>query len=670
MPFRQYFLRAAALAAGVAAFATPAKANHFAPDGSFLFEPDAVHAEGFEDASPPLGGSYEIRTVADALEGTKVFACSTQYQSVDLSFPLPASPGVYEATVWLRGSGIVGVVTTYDDGAEGDFSQLFPTGRMTSDGWMELRSAPVAVDGARGAHPSLFFLGEVEADGFEVHASDAMAFTPPSRCAGLKDPTCTGDRLCMSGWCRNPGGWVPPLPDDRARMADYLGNRLGFFFGPYLNRDRYLDASLAEAGTLADAPSRWRFWNGYATAIRRLRDSHTSASSLSAFVIANPRPLNTCFTIGEADLTQDLAPSDDSLPDLLVSHAGETHNWGLGAGDRLVAVDGQHPIRWIQSLIAHDWSFSAANDPASVAMDAERLRSAIPRYARTITVIDCDEKGCSEPEQIDVLSLPEVDLEDVHGIVDCDHRPQRLVASQPEDHSMGLNAASGLVLSADPQEKIYGLVWDLLITGSAGDAAIKSAVQQWRKDARGVVLDHRKGNGGSGPQGSTSIADPILAFVKPPTLFGVMPFRQAADEEGPATVAEGLDLVEAYANTPLAWRGGGPDPRPDVPVALLITRDVSFSDLFPYAFKGAERVRIFGPNPTNGAFSTFFGMGYWYGFSYQLAAGDTIGADGLSLSGRGATPDQVVFPRQSDLVAGTDTLVAEALAWIRSELEP
>ena len=670
MPFRQHFLQSVAFTASVAAFASPAKANHFAPDGSFLFESDAIYAEGFEQTLPSLDADYEMLAVPDALEGSKVFACEALYQSVDLSFPLPKSPAVYETTIWLRGDGLVGVAISYDDGAAGDFSQLFPTGRMTSDGWMEFRSAPITVDGARGAHPLLFFFGQVEADAFEVHASDAMAFAPPQRCEGLADPTCTGDRFCLSGWCRNPQGWVPPIPPDRAQMAAYLKNRLSFFFGPYLNRDRYLDASLAEAEAMADAPSRWRFWNGFATAIRRLRDSHSSVSSLSAYLLENPRPLNACFTIGEADLSQDLAPSHDSLPDLLISHTGETHNWGFSPGDRLVAVDGQHPILWMHSLIAHDWTFSAANDPASVAMDAERLRSAIPRYAHTITVIHCGTHSCSEPEEVDVLAVPEVDMDEVHGIVDCDHRPRLLVESQPENHSLGVDAVSGLVTSAEPEEKIYGLVWDLLISGSSGDASVESAVQQWRQDARGVVLDHRKGNGGSGPQGSTSIADPILAFVKPPTLFGVMPFRQAADEEGPATLSEGLDLVEAYQNTSLAWRGGGTSPRSDVPVALLITRDVSFSDLFPYAFKGAERVRIFGPNPTNGAFSTFFGMGYWYGFNYQLAAGDTIGADGLSLSGRGVTPDQVVFPRQSDLVAGTDTLVAEALSWIRSELEP
>ncbi|MFW5739714.1 MAG: hypothetical protein ACOC1F_05050 [Myxococcota bacterium] len=668
MHFRLHRLASSSALLALLSLGTSAHANHFAPDGSFLFEPDAAYTEGFEEMVS-MGGDYQILTVDDALEGTRVFSCHTQYETVDLAFELPDAAAVYEATLWIRGEGMAAVLVAYADNAAGDFSQLFPTGRMTSDGWMELRSAPFSVDGPRDAEPILVLYGQMEVDAVEVHPSEQVSFSPPQRCEGIVDPTCTGERVCLGGWCRNPLGWVPPAPEQPEVLADYLENRIRFFFGPYLNRDRYLDASFAETATMGDAPSRWRFWNGFATAVRRLRDSHSSVRSLWARILSHARPLNACFTLGDGDLSASLWPSHTSLPDVLVSHAGQSHHWDLGPGDRLVAVDGKHPIAWMQSLIAHDWSYAAANDPTSLAMEAEALRSAIPRYARAITVIRCDAASCSDPEEILVKDIPEVDPEEDIGMVGCDHRPQPLVASQPDDHFLGMNAVAGPVLSTDPNEKIYGLVWDYLITQSPADGVIDDAVAQWRTDARGVVLDHRMGNGGSGPQGSTSIADPILAFVLPPTLFGVSPFRQAADESGPKTVAEGLDLVKAHENA-FPWRGGGPNPRTDVPVALLITRDVSFSDLFPYAFSRAERVRIFGPNPTQGAFSTFFGLSYWLGFNYQLAGGDVISSEGVSLCGRGAAPHQVVFPKQSDLVAGVDTLAAEALAWIRAELEP
>ncbi len=667
---RPRHLPAAAALAATAAIAHPVWANHFAPDGSFLFESQAAHADGFEDRLPPIGTPYDIPVVSDALEGTRVLACSTQYESVDLPFDLPSAPAVYEATLWLRGDGFAGISVDYEDGSPGDFTQLYPTGRMTSDGWMEMRSSAFSVDGARGARPYVMFLGTLEADAFEVHFSEAMAFAGPQRCKGLKDPSCDGERTCLDGWCRNPRGWVPPMPDDQEVLADYLHHRLRFFFAPYLNRDRHLEAALAETEAIADAPSRWRFWKGFAAAIQRLRDSHTRVRPIVSAVLPTRKPLQACFTPGDGDATQQQAPSDPTLPDVIVSHSGKSHHWDFRPGDRLVSVDGKHPLAWMQSLIGHDLTFSPANDPASVADRAERLRTAIPRYASTITVIRCDGKSCAAPGVVDVSAVPEVEPGSSVEPLGCDHRPQPLVPGQGSSHSMGVNAATGRVIGTEPEEAIYGLVWDTLIPQSPADAAIQSAVQTWRNQARGVVIDHRAGNGGAGSPGSTSIADPILSFVLPPTLFGVSPFRRAADEEGPSTTAEGLDLVAKYETTLFAWRGGGPDPRTDVPVALLITRDVSLSDLFAYAFSKAERVRVFGPHPTHGAYSTFFGMSYWYGFNYQIAAADTIGADGVSLCGRGAAPHQVVLPRQTDLVAGKDTLVHEALSWIRKETAP
>ncbi|MCU0692503.1 MAG: hypothetical protein MUF54_13970, partial [Polyangiaceae bacterium] len=465
----------------------------------------------------------------------------------------------------------------------------------------------------------------------------------------------------------------PPMPAQAANrnaLTDYLAHRLRYFFGPYLNRANYLPASNAEFEGMRSALSQWRFWNAFGTAIRRLRDSHTMTFTLANYVIDNTRPLNACFVVGNANVSHDVVPAHAELADVLVSHAGATHAWGLSAGDRLVAIDGEHPIAWMRKLIAHDFGANPANDPISLSWMTERVRGSIPRYARDLTVVRCPAGVCAAPETIEVSSIPEEPDPSSVNAVACDGRPQPLVASQPASHSMGFSAYAGPVLGSLPEEKIYGLVWDYLIMGTPGETQVANAVKRWRADGRGVILDHRLGNGGSGAQGGTSIADPILAFVRPPALFGVMPWRHTADEQGPTTPEQGLDLVAKYANTAYRWGGGGNDARIDVPVALLITSDVSYSDLFPYAFRGAPKVRIFGPHPTNGAFSTFVGLSYWRGFNYQLASGDTIGADGQALCGRGVAPNEVVLPLQSDLLAGKDTLIERALSWVRAGAQP
>src|SRR5262249_36894243 len=102
----------------------------------------------------------------------------------------------------------------------------------------------------------------------------------------------------------------------------------------------------------------------------------------------------------------------------------------------------------------------------------------------------------------------------------------------------------------------------------------------------------------------------------------------------------------------------------------ILHRDGSASDYMPFGMKGAPKVRIFAPHATAGAFSTYVELSSWGGLYYQIASGDTIAADGHALIGQGVTPDVVVLPTQSDLIAGKDTLFEAALAWVRQELGP
>lgn len=51
-----------------------------------------------------------------------------------------------------------------------------------------------------------------------------------------------------------------------------------------------------------------------------------------------------------------------------------------------------------------------------------------------------------------------------------------------------------------------------------------------------------------------------------------------------------------------------------------------------------------------------------------MAVGDTFDPTGMSLNGKGVEPDILVLPKQSDLMAGRDTVYEAALAWVRQEL--
>jgi C-terminal processing protease CtpA/Prc len=194
---------------------------------------------------------------------------------------------------------------------------------------------------------------------------------------------------------------------------------------------------------------------------------------------------------------------------------------------------------------------------------------------------------------------------------------------------------------------------------------LEQAVDEFRSKARGVILDHRTGFGG------TSAGPAIFwALVRNPTPLDVFQLRQRADEQPPKSLLEGKALFDQLAAAGEVEIAGSSSADLDLPVALLIHLDGSASDWLPLGFKGAPKAKVFGPYATAGAFSTLLTFGYWFGLGYSIAVGDTLHSSGQMLNGHGVAPDVVVVPLQSDLLAGKDSVYDAALAWVRQGLKP
>jgi hypothetical protein len=177
-------------------------------------------------------------------------------------------------------------------------------------------------------------------------------------------------------------------------------------------------------------------------------------------------------------------------------------------------------------------------------------------------------------------------------------------------------------------------------------------------------MDHRQGHGGT-----MVTADILISFSRQGAVPLASLFRNRAADEGPQTLEEGKELflkIRGYAGIHV----GSNAPQVHIPVAFLTTWDVSASDFLPYLMKGASQVRLFGPGPTMGAFGTFFQYSYWGGLRWSLGAEDSLTPEGITLCGRGVDPDEVVFPKQSDLLEGKDTVHEAAVHWLRKEIEP
>jgi hypothetical protein len=676
-------------------FSDPAFAGSFDPQGNFTFDPNAVATEGFEafvDSDPDAGPDSDAGGIqglssaqsVDALQGNRTAMVeSSDWGWVIVPLAFPARSLSVSARLWTRRPNLDAVLVAdfMTDLAGRSLASMFPTGRCTSDGWTELRSAPISIAGADLQRVAIAIQGSGEVDAVELVADGLYA--PSKSCSGVFDPVCSRDQVCLAGGCRDGAQYVPPLPSEpeRGRVVDWLYTRVQYLFGGHRTRSQYLPAALAGIDAMRSAKTAWAFWNGFATAVHRLHDWHTRTNGMIQ-TVGSLAHLNLCFIEGEADLSQAQWPSDPRYPDLVVSYTGTDHNLGLRAGDRLVAVDGIHPIAWARELGAVDWGYWQADDDRGSAEAAERMRGLIVAYARNFTVLRCDRAShaCSEaPEVIQVDALAR-DAPDDADRVYCDNRPfYHLGQAGPsaDVHWVGGGIFFGLLADSQSGEDIYGMVFDSL-WGPTMNAQYQRYNELLKQTARGLILDHRSGNGGT-----VEPAETITQLVRDPLDIAIFPFdRPMADFEGPDTVQQGLDIFnryKKYTNDPdrpatvfpdLTFTVGSSHADKQLPVALLVQRDGSASDYLAYGMKGAPKARIFGPHATAGAFSSFFNLNFWGGFGVQLASGDTVCVDGEARIGHGVEPDEVVLCKQSDLLQGRDTIYERALAWVRRELKP
>ncbi|MFO0547049.1 MAG: S41 family peptidase [Polyangiaceae bacterium] len=666
-----------------------ALAGDFDETGLFAANPNATFFEPFDAPvryvpegvdSTCVPEHYTVVTDAqDALEGTAYVHVDSANCGEHFLLTVPAEQGSYKTTLWMRhGSTSARVTVEYpaETGLQGISARFAPTGRTTSDGWIELAANAIPIDGTASPTVYLRFVDFADDAGVDLDALELTRdgeFRETPACDGVGDPICGEDAVCIGGLCRLGDPSVPPMPDPALKdeFVDALEFKLRNFFGARKSRLVDLPVALTTIAAMRDADTPWKFWNGFAIAIHQLHDWHTAVRGNISSADGRGR-LNACFIEGDADLTQATWPKHPVYADILVSHVGAADNAGLLPGDRLVAVDGQHPIEWARSLIETNWDYHIACDPTSFADFPEAMNGLITRYAREFTVIRCDGAAGTCANQVETIKVADLTSDGGGSTVSCDNRPTyHLGANSPssQTHRVGSNFFQGPVDNTTPEEAIYGMVWDTLYGGgdpnSTVNSTIRNAVTNWKATARGVILDHRAGNGGTldTPQYMTEL-------VRPKEVIAVtlMPIQIAADD-GPTTPEEGL-LRFNREKTITPYTVGSPSYDPDLPVAFIIHRDGSASDYLPYGMKGANKVKLFGPGPTAGAFSTFAQFSYWGGLSFQFASGDTISSAGVPLLGAGVTPDVLVEQRQSDLMVGIDTIHEAALAWVRQELKP
>ena len=179
----------------------------------------------------------------------------------------------------------------------------------------------------------------------------------------------------------------------------------------------------------------------------------------------------------------------------------------------------------------------------------------------------------------------------------------------------------------------------------AVDPLVQKAMDRFRT-ADGIVIDLRGNPGG-------------LAAM----IMGIS--GHFLDERKPLGTMKSREAELKFAANPRLVNGAGERVEPfKGPLAILVdSMTGSASECFAGGMQALGRAHVFGQTSMGQALPAFFDK-LPNGDVLIHATGDFVTANGTRLEGRGVIPDQVVPIVRSELLAGRDTTLEAALAWI------
>jgi hypothetical protein len=673
----------------------------------------------------PLGGPQvagQFESDADGLEGEGafLFGGDTIYGSmmlVGLDEQLDGRRA--ELRIWQRPEGTRASLDIYFYGgdtayafATGDYSSLWyagmvsfrATGRFTSDGWEEWSTGPFNVPEGGGFRPSViqFYdqqlkpLQQSYSAGYEPDLRvrlDALevvdlgpSLVPEASCTLASESEVCGDEgLCLYGRCAD-ASVVTGAPPLTAMLEDYVDRRLfeiSTFSGGRLPQAQMGELASVFDGLKAD-PAPARFWPAYRAAVDDLRDGHASAPyagyPAQSFV-------GVCAHLGEANLL----PEGGNAPLIFETDNNNPISTSMLVGDAVTAIDGLPPSAWAQlaaRMVGHP------GDPAAFdVVTAPNLLHAAAVAGSVIEISRCD-GGADGLTPCDESTVERIELDTALLLGDsmwnatppawraeptsCDYRFERpVVAANNRDgdfagYADDAQGIRSLLINAVPA--LYGdegELWGLKVREALTPPPDK------------LILDQRLGQGGS-----VDAVDLLAGLLVSPADFDRMQMLPATDRAVDAALIDTLDACNASdaigvgCGAYFPWELGETIPddgaAQDTRLAVLIGSDVSGNDYTTklLSYRG-ENTRVFGAAPTWGAFGVIWTLPAWQeeliGGSFQVH--DTIFIDGQGVAGTfttgvGVPPDVVVRQTQSDAIAGRDTVLEAARAWLAEEEAP
>lgn len=594
------------------------------------------------------------------------------------------------------------------------------TGEITSDGWERFTSGPFDWAWAEVVGPASLDMYDEAITGAYGGAypdSESRAFldaltivdlgpalVPASSCALPTELTdCSDAGLCHYGRCVDAALRAgQTLLDDEMR-TDYIDRRLfevRTFEGGRAPRGKVeLVAAALEPLKLASNATAAKFWPTFADAYTLLVDGHASAPMLGYPGYQNG---GVCVHEGVADLL-DGSP----IVPLVFQQGASFIGAQLQPGDALVAIDGLPVDEWAalaRRLVTHGGDpegrsvvtapslFTAAVDTGAV-LTFKRCSGGVDG----ITPCGTGAEGSEDVEEIiidlaalvgDAILAGESPL-GYEDVTTCDYRFLRPVDSND------LNNVDYAFAGFDDDDGVRTLVING-VPGYSRDTedwftTVENALAPDATRPDAIILDQRTGQGGGIDAvdwltGGLLRDDDVLAM-------DFLSSFEGDDFEPDALVAARSAVVACSTSTQQSYLGCGNSFRvfagdysqqgshhagaADAKLAVLNALDVSGNDYTSRLIRARdpEKTRFFGAGAAFGAYGVIWGMsahlGELSGGSLQVQDTIFVANDDddnvLFATSTGERPDTVVRQSQSDALAGRDSLIEAARAWLVQE---
>lgn len=592
---------------------------------------------------------------------------------------------------------------------------LQPTGEVTDDGWERWTSGPFDWAWAAAVGPAsidfydeafMAYYGGAFPDAASRALVDALtivdlgpAAVPAATCALPTESSDCGDEgLCHLGRCVDAAIRVGQAIQGDEHRADYIDRRLfevRTFEGgraPRAGKVELVNAALLPLKDKANSRAR-TFWPTFSDAYTLLVDGHASAPVVNyAGAYQNA---GVCVHEGVADLL-DGAP----VVPLVFQPGSSFIGAQLQEGDALVAIDGIAPAQWAsmarrlvvhagdpegRSVVTAPTLFNAAIDAGSVVTFQRCSGGAdgvTPCAAGDVEEISID-LGALVGDAVLAGETP-LGYEDV---ATCDYRFVRPVQSNDRANTdyafAGFDDEGGirtLVINGVPGYSNDTEAWFTTVEDALAAAASRPDL---------LILDQRTGSGGGVDAvdwlSSGLIDDDDLFAMDFLSSFEGDDFDADRLAQARAAVVSCSLSQQSYTQCGNSFRvvagdvsqqGSHHAAAANAKLAVLNAMDVSGNDYTSKMIRSRDpaRTRFFGAGAAFGAYGVIWGLSAHFG---ELSGGsiqvqDTIFIvdeatdDSQFSTSTGERPDVVVRQTQSDAIAGRDTVLEAARAWLQA----